>query len=104
MDRPGVDPTTLRDSLRFIRRVNALLFYTRATISHLKRFSRNWKRDETIRIIDFATGSADVPLAILRWANRKKWRVEVVGIDLHSVTANIAHHEAAAQSARSQSD
>jgi ubiquinone/menaquinone biosynthesis C-methylase UbiE len=104
MDRPNVDPAELRDSLRFIRRVNWLLLYTRATIAHLERFSRSWKRDETIRIIDFATGSADVPLAILRWADRKNRRIEIVGIDLHPVTTQIAQDAAAEQSCRSRSD
>src|SRR5262245_3917992 len=66
MDAPGVDPRTLQDSLRFIRRVNSLLGYTRATIGHLKRFSREWKKDEPIRILDVATGSADIPRAIRR--------------------------------------
>ena len=43
MDAPDVDAATLADSLRFIRRVNTLLGYTRATISHLDRFSRRWQ-------------------------------------------------------------
>ena len=95
MDRPGVDADALRDSLRFIRHVNSLLGYTRATISHLERFSRSWKRHRVVRIIDFATGSADVPLAILRWADEKKWQVEVVGIDLHPITSQIAEEQVA---------
>src|SRR4051812_13501019 len=95
MDRPGVDANALRDSLRFIRRVNSLLGYTRATISHLERFSQRWKRSQVIRIIDFATGSADIPLAILRWADEKKWQVQVVGIDLHPITSQIAEEEVA---------
>src|SRR4051812_33343477 len=93
MDRPGVDANALRDSLRFIRRVNSLLGYTRATISHLERFSRHWKRHQVIRIVDFATGSADVPRAILRWADEKKWQVKIVGIDLHPITSQIAGEE-----------
>lgn len=95
MDRPGVDATALRDSLRFIRRVNSLLGYTRTTLSHLERFSQSWKRNEIIRIVDLATGSADIPLAILRWADRRKWRVEVVGIDLHPITSHLAREHAA---------
>jgi len=97
MDEASVDPATLRDSLRFIRRVNALLRYTRATISHLERFARHWKSHATIRLIDFATGSADVPLAILRWADRNNRRIEIVGIDLHPLTSHIAREETAAR-------
>jgi ubiquinone/menaquinone biosynthesis C-methylase UbiE len=90
MDSPGADPAVLADSLRFIRRINAALGYTRATLSHLKRFSASWKHGETIRIIDFATGSGDVPLAICRWANRRGFNVRVVGIDLHETTCRAA--------------
>jgi SAM-dependent methyltransferase len=87
MDEPDVDPELLRKSLAFIRRINTLLGYTRATLHHLHRFSRRWKPGERIRIIDLATGSADIPRAILRWADRKGFDVHVVGIDRHAVTA-----------------
>jgi len=90
MDRPDVDPHDLRRSLRFIRIVNSLLRYTRATIAHLERFSRTWERDQAIRLIDFATGSADIPRAILRWADARGFQMEIIGIDLHPLTARIA--------------
>lgn len=90
MDRADVDARDLRRSLRFIRTVNTALRYTRATITHLDRFSRTWPHDQTIRLIDFATGSADIPRAILRWADLKGFCVEIVGIDLHPLTAQIA--------------
>ncbi len=93
MDRPAVDPAMLQRSLRFIRRINWMLGYTRATIWHLTRFSQTWKRQDTIRILDFATGSADIPRAILRWADVRGFDVRVVGIDLHPVTARIASDE-----------
>jgi SAM-dependent methyltransferase len=90
MDEPDVDPELLRKSLRFIRRINTLLGYTRATLRHLDRFSRNWTPGQTIRIIDLATGSADIPRAILRWADRKGFDVRIVAIDRHPVTASAA--------------
>ena len=61
MDEEFVDPALLADSLRFIRRVNWLFGYTRATLYHLDRFSRRWKPGERISMIDLATGSADIP-------------------------------------------
>ena len=83
IDAPDADPEQLRKSLAFIRRVNVLFGYTRATLSHFERFSAGWKPGETIRILDVATGSADIPRAILRWAARRGFDVRVVGIDLH---------------------
>ena len=90
MDAPGVDRALLDDSLRYIRRVNALLRYTRATMSHLERFSRRWRLGERIDILDVATGSADVPLAIVNWARPRGFDVRVVGLDLHETTCDLA--------------
>jgi len=90
MDDPNVDPEELRKALRFIRRINRWLGYTKATMSYIERFSVRWKPGELIHFVDFATGSADVPLAILEWADQKGWNVRVTGIDFHERTAQEA--------------
>jgi SAM-dependent methyltransferase len=90
MDEPGVDPAELERALGFIRGVNRWLGYTRATIHHLEQFSRNWKRGERVTIVDLATGSADIPRAILEWSTRRGFDVHVVGVDLHERTAHLA--------------
>jgi ubiquinone/menaquinone biosynthesis C-methylase UbiE len=90
MDEPEADPEQLRRSLRFIRRVNSWLGYTRSTLSHLKRFSRSWKPGQRIDIIDLATGSADIPRAILKWAGSRGFDVHIVGVDRHALTAQTA--------------
>jgi ubiquinone/menaquinone biosynthesis C-methylase UbiE len=93
MDQPAASPESLRRSLVFIRRINRWLGYARATISHLDRFSRSWKSGETIRIVDFATGAADIPRAILRWAASRGFNLRIVGVDLHPTTLGIAAQE-----------
>lgn len=90
LDEPGADPVQLRKSLAFIRRVNRAFGYTHVILRELERFSANWKPGQTIRIIDVGTGSADIPIAILRWADRRKLNVSVVGIDLSPQIARIA--------------
>lgn len=95
MDGPGVDPATLDHSLRFIRRINTFLGYRRATLHHLRQFSYRWAPGETIRILDVATGSADIPLAIAKWSRGKPWNVQVIGLDRHPVTAEIARQQVA---------
>jgi ubiquinone/menaquinone biosynthesis C-methylase UbiE len=87
MDAPGADPVQLRKSLAFIRFINKYLGYTRATLSHLDQFSRRWKPTEPIRILDIATGSADVPLALLARAKSRNIPLHVTGVDLHPKTA-----------------
>jgi ubiquinone/menaquinone biosynthesis C-methylase UbiE len=90
MDRAAVPEAELRRALRFIRAVNLLLGYTRATLNHLERFSRRWSPGQRIDIIDLATGSADIPRAILRWAEVRGFDVHIVGVDRHPVTARAA--------------
>jgi SAM-dependent methyltransferase len=87
IDAADADPVLLRKSLAYIRRVNILFGYTRSTLSHFKRFSVGWKPGETIKVLDVATGSADIPKAIRRWATRRKFDVRVVGVDLQSTIA-----------------
>jgi SAM-dependent methyltransferase len=90
MDDPSASPGELARSLAYIRRVNALLGYTRATVGHLERFSRRWKPGETVRILDVATGSADIPRAVLRWSRRRGFDVRIVAVDLHHTTLKLA--------------
>lgn len=94
MDDPSADPAELARSLRFIRRVNAWLGYTRSTLRHLDAFARRWEPGRPVRILDVATGSADVPLAVLAWARRRGHDVRVVGLDLHARTVDAASRAA----------
>jgi len=87
MDDPHVDAAQLAVSLRFIRRVNKYLGGTRAILSHLKPWSRRWSGP--VSIVDIATGSADIPLAITRWAARHNKPVHITAIDIHQTT--LAH-------------
>ncbi len=100
MDGEGVDEKELVDALKFIRQINSVLGYTRTTLAHLEEFSGNWKAGERITILDVATGSADIPAAILEWARGKGFDVRIVGIDRHERTAAIAAREGDSQRLR----
>ena len=95
LDDPSTDPAELRHSLAFIRKVNRFLGYTRIVLWHLSRFSVNWKQGRKIRILDVGTGSADIPCAILKWADQRGWDIEIVGVDINPQVANIAAEFAA---------
>src|SRR5688572_12691519 len=90
MDDDHVGEEDLRRSLRFIRRINTALGYTRSILRHLERFSARWRPGERIEIIDLATGSADIPRAILAWARERKFDVHMTAVDRHPVTARVA--------------
>jgi ubiquinone/menaquinone biosynthesis C-methylase UbiE len=100
MDAETVDPDQLRRSLRFLRRVNRLFGYTRASIRHLQRFSRTWEPGRIIKILDVATGSGDIPQAVANWARRRGFEVRIVALDRHSATlheAKARNHERSIQ-------
>src|SRR5260221_10854681 len=80
MDEPNVDPGELRRSLSFIQRINRYLGYIRATLSHLQEFSRSWTPGQRIEILDIATGSADIPRAILKWADASGFDVHITAV------------------------
>ena len=94
MDDPAADPAELASALRFIRRINAVLRYADATVSHLARFSGGWptagQGGRPTTLLDVATGSADIPRAVLRWADRAGKGVRVTGLDLHEQTLRLA--------------
>ena len=94
MDAPDADPTALSQSLVFIRRINALLGYARATIHHLNIFTKDWPPGRELSLLDVATGSGDIPRAILKWADRRGLTCRIVAIDLHQATLRTAAAEA----------
>lgn len=96
MDDPGVDREALATSLKFIRRVNRYLGGRRAVMGHLEKWSAGWKKGEVVTILDVATGSADIPLAILNWGRVRGFDVRVVGLDLHPTTLELAQEHARA--------
>jgi ubiquinone/menaquinone biosynthesis C-methylase UbiE len=89
MDDDGVAEGELRRSLRFIQRINSTLGYTRSIIHHLESFSKRWGGTR-IDIIDLATGSADIPRAVLAWAHERNLDVHITAVDRHPVTARVA--------------
>ena len=90
MDDPAVDRGELDRSLRFIRGVNRRLGGTAATVGHLRRWSAHWPAGAVVRVIDLGTGSADIPLAIVRWARGRGLRVHVTAVDAHPTTLDLA--------------
>jgi ubiquinone/menaquinone biosynthesis C-methylase UbiE len=89
MDEPGQDAAELARSLADLRGVNRWLGGTRIVLHHLSRLIAR-DADRTWRILDVGTGSADIPLAIARWARARGVAVELVATDLHPTTLDVA--------------
>lgn len=90
MDDPEIPRAELAEALRFIRLVNRRLGGTAALLGHLRRWSRNWPRDRPVTLLDVATGSADIPIAAVRWARRAGFDLRVTAVDLHPITLELA--------------
>lgn len=86
MDDPNADQGQLERSLRFIRMVNRRLGGAAAALAPLQR----WIGEDPVRIIDIGTGSADIPLAISRWAAGAGRRVHVTAVDASPAILEIA--------------
>jgi ubiquinone/menaquinone biosynthesis C-methylase UbiE len=93
LERMDIEPLTeaaAADILQALERINAWLGGVRATLWHLNRFSRRWSPGQKIRIIDWGTGGADMPRAIVRWGRAKGFAMEIVGVDSNAVVLEYA--------------
>jgi len=82
LDEAGHDPAELAGNLADIRRVNRLAGGTRATLRELPALLAAVPADREATILDLATGSGDIPLAVVRWARRRGRAVRVIASDL----------------------
>ena len=91
MDDPDASREDLAVALRYLRMINARLGGTKAALRQFQRWATAWPRDGApVRILDIGAGSADIPLAIARWARAAEHRVRITAVDLHPVTCDLA--------------
>lgn len=80
MDDPALDPKEHAHALRGLARLNAMSRAPAALYPILKREAA--KLDRPLTIVDIATGSADLPVALLRRAQREGIRFEITACDI----------------------
>ena len=81
LDGDHLDPNELTANLRDIRRVNHLLGGTKTTLRYLPELLTGIPFDQTVSILDLATGSADIPVSISEWAAEAGRAVAIVASD-----------------------
>ncbi|MGZ8441318.1 MAG: methyltransferase domain-containing protein, partial [Candidatus Deferrimicrobiaceae bacterium] len=69
--------------------VNDYLGNGRAVLKHLAAMNAETP-DEGFTVLDVATGTADIPVAIAKWARQTGIRVRVTAVDLDPLIVNIA--------------
>jgi ubiquinone/menaquinone biosynthesis C-methylase UbiE len=87
----AVEAGELESSLKEVWAVNRYMGGNPALFRHLRRLMAIADGDgRTVRILDIATGLADIPVAIVRWAEKRGMDVSVTGIDIHPQIAALA--------------
>ncbi len=80
LDRPGNSDEEIRENLHDLEWLNRCFGGTRTVLLHLSRMIGN-RRSTPFTILDIATGGADIPRAVCRWATKRGLAVTVEGID-----------------------
>jgi ubiquinone/menaquinone biosynthesis C-methylase UbiE len=95
LDEDRHEPAELAANLRDIRRVNHLLGGTSTTLRHLPELVRAIPTSEPISILDLATGSGDIPVALTTWAAKHDRQVMIVASDYSRDILDIARDQIA---------
>lgn len=87
MDEPDIERDQLARALDDVAAVNRWLGGRRALLRHLPALLPT---DRPATLLDAGTGSADLPRAILQWAERNGRDLRITAADLHPATLEIA--------------
>ena len=82
IDLPETPFEDVLQAMQDIQRINGLLLTYPILLGVLERLAR-FPADRPLRVLDVATGLADIPRALVDWARRRGQAVEVVGLDLN---------------------
>ena len=87
MDRPDASPEELHAALRSLRRLNRYFGSYRVVSLFLKRWIKHGDR---LRVVDLATGSADIPRLVADYARKVGAEVKIVAVDFQPATIDTA--------------
>ncbi len=88
MDDPALDPAEHRRALAGLARINAVSGSAKVLWPALRKLAIQHARP--LRVLDIATGSGDVPLALRRFAENEKLPLSFAGCDLSAVAIEVA--------------
>ncbi len=80
LDLPGNSDEEIRASLLDLQRLNRYFGGVRTVLLHLSRMISN-RPEIPLTILDIATGGADIPRAICRWARARSLAVIIEAVD-----------------------
>ena len=80
LDRPDNSDGEIRENLRDLERLNRYFGGVRTVLVRLGRMVGEHSQNP-LTILDIATGGADIPRAICRWARKRKLAVAIEAVD-----------------------
>jgi SAM-dependent methyltransferase len=83
LDGPDFGHREVVNTFRFLVPVNRCLGGVRPELLFFRRESQTWDRHKTYHILDAGCGVGDVPVALVRWARREGYRLQVDAVDRH---------------------
>jgi SAM-dependent methyltransferase len=89
-DLEGISGDALESTLRDIRRANIFGLGTWVIEHHLARLLGDLSPGQPVRLLDLATGSADIPEQVCRWATRRGIDLSVVATDISEPILRVA--------------
>src|SRR5574337_1125574 len=80
LDRPNNSDEEIRENLRDLERLNRYFGGVRTVLVHLGRMMGEHSQ-RSLTLLDIATGGADIPRAICRWARKRKLPAAIEAVD-----------------------
>ncbi len=84
MDDLSVDFTEFSDCLKALSQVNRLTLARRPTLDFMRKIRARAQGSATpLRILDVGCGYGDMLVFLEKWANKNKFNLELIGVDLN---------------------
>jgi 2-polyprenyl-3-methyl-5-hydroxy-6-metoxy-1,4-benzoquinol methylase len=97
MDEATIDGDKVVTTLNEIEYVNRWLGGVNTTRDALHRLLPPGDR-QSLSLLDLGTGSADIPIAVVRWARRRGMAIEITAVDFNPTICEVARQRTAAYS------
>lgn len=94
IDDPAQPFAELERSMRDVALTNRLFGGTQTIVSHVARLLRDVPAGGSVRILDIATGSGDIPHALLDWGRKRGLDLIIVALDNHAGMLQMARETA----------
>lgn len=94
IDDPNQPLAEIESSMRDVALSNRLFGGTQTVLGHAARLLKGVPPGTPIRILDIATGSADIPKALLAWGRRRKLNLTIIGVDNQAAMLHMAQASA----------